>query len=424
MNAARPNRSYRAALFLDSRVGPVLCALLALWKPVRHALHSSRRDPPPFRKVLMVKFWGIGSLVLASPLLAELKRRYPGARIDLLTLRENEPILRLYPAISRRLTLDLGGGVVRFLRDTAALLLRVRHERYDLLLDLEFFTRFSAAFSFLARAERTHGFSSKGSARGRLHDVEFPFNAYCHVAANFLALLDGEPMKSPPALDPARTLLLPRLAAGEAARERAATALESHPAWRPDRPLVVVNPNSGDMALERRWPAEPAALLLSKLVERGDLNVALTGSPAEAAYVQSVAAASGVSQSLVDLSGHTSIEELIAILERAAVFVTSDSGPLHIACAAGTPTVALFGPETPILYGPLLSRAGQRHRVHYKGLACSPCMFVHDNKVLSCWFARAECMTQIRPADVLASVEDLLGVAAAPKRTSPAFADA
>ena len=81
---------------------------------------------------------------------------------------------------------------------------------------------------------------------------------------------------------------------------------------------------------------------------------------------------------------------------------------MHLAAAAGTSTVSLFGPETPTLYAPLRSRPAQRHAVHYLRLACSPCMFVHDNKVLSCWFAQARCMTGIRPADVLASVEDLL----------------
>lgn len=55
-----------------------------------------------------------------------------------------------------------------------------------------------------------------------------------------------------------------------------------------------------------------------------------------------------------------------------------------------------------------VSQLVKRHEVHYLRLACSPCMFVHDNKVLSCWFAQARCMTGIRPGDVLASVEALL----------------
>ena len=70
--------------------------------------------------------------------------------------------------------------------------------------------------------------------------------------------------------------------------------------------------------------------------------------------------------------------------------------------------MALFGPETPALYAPLSSTPGQRHIVHHQKLACSPCMFVHDNKVLSCWFAQARCMTGIEPRDVLASVDALL----------------
>ena len=81
---------------------------------------------------------------------------------------------------------------------------------------------------------------------------------------------------------------------------------------------------------------------------------------------------------------------------------------MHIAAAAGARTVALFGPETPTLYAPLRADRGQQHIVHYKKLACSPCMFVHDNKVLSCWFAQAKCMSGITPAEVLASVEALL----------------
>ena len=63
------------------------------------------------------------------------------------------------------------------------------------------------------------------------------------------------------------------------------------------------------------------------------------------------------------------------------------------------------------LYGPLRAVPGQRHAVHYLRLGCSPCMFVHDNKVLSCWFSKARCMTGIGSRDVLASVEKLLSAA-------------
>jgi len=403
MAHSRPaRRRYELALWIDRRVGPALCALVL----AARRLLRPRRDASsePVRKVLVLKFWGMGSIVLATPLLERLRARYPKARIDFVTLRENEALLSLLPGVDRIVPLDLSRGAPRFLIETVRTLRALRRERYDLLLDLEFFTRFSAIFSFLTRARRSHGFSAKGSWRGRLHDVELPFNAYCHVASNFETLLHGDPMVAARQQGPR----LPRLAAPEEAWRRCREKLAAEPGWRGARPLVAVNPNAGDMALERRWPLERSAELLGRLCRERDVDVVLIGAPGERTFVDSVAAASGAPESLLNLAGRIDVAELVALLEHADLLVTNDSGPMHIAAATGTPVVALFGPETPALYAPLRARDGQEHRVHYLGLACSPCMFVHDNKVLSCWFAQARCMTGIEATSVLASVDALL----------------
>jgi lipopolysaccharide heptosyltransferase II len=410
VRVSRPNRRYQIALFIDRWVGPPLCAALLAVRVLR-----GRRAPlpPPERvsRILVLKLWGMGSIVLATPLLRRLRERHPGARIDFVTLRENAAVLALIPEVDRAVTLDLSRGIARFLAGTLAALWRIRRERYDLLFDLEFFTRFSALFSHLAAPARSHGFSAKGKWRGRLHDVEVPFNGYHHVALNFLTLLRAEPMEPVDADELAGPDALPRLCAPESAWRACREKLSADPAWRDDAPLVVVNPNAGDMALERRWPAESSAELLRHLCARSRANVVAIGAPAERAYVESVLRASGAAARVVNAAGRIDIAELVALLGQAAVVVSNDSGPLHLAAAAGASTAALFGPETPILYGPLRSRPGQRHAVHYLELACSPCMFVHDNKVLSCWFAQARCMTGIRPAQVLASVDALLGEA-------------
>jgi ADP-heptose:LPS heptosyltransferase len=171
---------------------------------------------------------------------------------------------------------------------------------------------------------------------------------------------------------------------------------------------VVVNPNAGDMALERRWPTSHVTRFLTDFSARCGANLVLIGSAMEREYVESLVHGSGLVSRVVNLAGETDIGELVALLAHAVVVVTNDSGPMHIAAAVGTSTVALFGPETPALYTPLRSAPDQRHIVHHLKLACSPCMFVHDNKVLSCWFAQAKCMAGIEPADVVASVEALL----------------
>ena len=113
-------------------------------------------------------------------------------------------------------------------------------------------------------------------------------------------------------------------------------------------------------------------------------------------------------QSGVGIAGEISLEELIALLSLADVVVSNDSGPLHLAAAVGASTVSMFGPETPVLYGPLRSRPSQIHKVHYQRLPCSPCMNVHDNKMLSCWFVEAACMQYITAEDVLASTREIL----------------
>ncbi len=404
----RPSRRrYDASLLIDDWAGPLLCLLLLAWKRLRSAARAPA-PPEEVRRILLLKMWGIGSIVLASPLFERLRARYPNAKIDFVTLRENEAIVALYPDIDRVVTIDLGRGVGPFLLETLQVIRSLRRERYDLLLDLEFFTRFSAIFSFLVAPRWSHGFSAKGKWRGRLHDAEVPFNAYAHVTQNFLTLLAGDAM-SP--IDPAevgRADALPRLAVPPGSWQRCREKLEETSQWREGEGLVVINPNAGDMALERRWPTERFSELLTHLAGQLPVNLVVIGSRSERGRAEAVIDGAGLHDRVVNLAGKSDIAELVALLAHADVLVTNDSGPMHIAAAVGTSIVALFGPETPVLYGPLRAAPSQHHAVHYLGLRCSPCMFVHDNKVLSCWFSQAQCMTGIGVADVFASVETLL----------------
>ena len=223
------------------------------------ALVARRRIPAPalpalesVEKILVLKLWGMGSIVLAAPLLRELRRRHPGARIVFVTLAENAAILRRLPMIDESITLDLGRGIPRFLAQTVATLWRIRRERYDLLLDLEFFTRFSAIFSFLARPRCSYGFSSKGSMRGQLHDAEVPFNTYHHVILNFLSLLNGEPVEPLPDFDVHGPEVLPRIGAD------AATTASLAARWRGSRAGATAVRSSASIRTPARWRSSGA----------------------------------------------------------------------------------------------------------------------------------------------------------------------
>ncbi|MDB5102228.1 MAG: putative ADP-heptose--lipopolysaccharide heptosyltransferase, partial [Cyanobacteria bacterium RYN_339] len=76
-----------------------------------------------------------------------------------------------------------------------------------------------------------------------------------------------------------------------------------------------------------------------------------------------------------------------------------DTGPLHLACAVGTPTIAIFGPESPLLFGP----RGSQHRVISRGLACSPCLNIYNGRTVTCRFAVTRCVAEIGVDEVLAA---------------------
>ncbi|MCK7580898.1 MAG: glycosyltransferase family 9 protein [Chromatiales bacterium] len=153
------------------------------------------------------------------------------------------------------------------------------------------------------------------------------------------------------------------------------------PESRPATPFIAVNPNASTMALARRWPEENFVTLLDRLEQAG-----LPAGRADRSARRGHAASNGCAWARVgptgiaNLAGRLSLAELIPVLRRAALLVTNDSGPLHLAGAPGVPTVSFFGPETPALFGP----RGPRDIVLYRGIDCSPCISIYNAKTVRC----------------------------------------
>lgn len=381
----------------DKILGLLGCVAL---QPVRWLRRVTRPRRPPAggpARILLIKFWGIGSLQLLTPAVRVLRRDHPRARLALLTLSENEEFARGVDGFDEVVTLDVrtGSGLRGWLTifgRILGLVRRLRRERFDRVYDFEFFTRFSALVSLATGARETSGFAAPDVWRGRFHSRNVPFNRYWHVARNFRALAGGEDGREIVAddLSPFAPLAEHHARALERLREAGLAA---------ERPFVVLNPNAGQLSLERRWPASSFADLARRLAVEDGTPVVLVGAPAEAEYVHGIAREIGPLPRglLADLAGQLSIGELCALLSRAAALVTNDSGPMHLGAALGAPTIGLFGPETPVMYGPL----GPRASALWKPPSCSPCINVHDNKVFACIHGRPECLVNIQVDEVL-----------------------
>ena len=378
---------------VDKRLGRLVCALAQPLRLLRRAPSATLRPG----RILCIKFWGIGSLQMLTAAARHLRAEHPEARIALLTLAENADFARGLCVFDEITTFDVRSrrgplGWSTLLGRIARLVLELRRARYDAVYDFEFFTRFSALVTLASGARGTHGFAAPNVWRGGFHARTVPFNRYWHAARNFRALAGGEDGNE----------VLPRDLAPFAftvEHERAVDRELARAGLAPERPFVVLNPNAGALSLERRWPAGHFAELARALVHEDALPIVFVGAPSEAAYVASIVRAVGPAPRglLVDLSGRLAVGELAALLARAACVVTNDSGPMHVAAALGAPTIGLFGPETPVMYGPL----GDECVGLWKPPACSPCINVHDNKRATCVHGQPECLVGIGVDEVL-----------------------
>jgi heptosyltransferase-2 len=191
---------------------------------------------------------------------------------------------------------------------------------------------------------------------------------------------------------------VPRVPTGAEARERAARLLAP---GAQAGPLVALCP--GGSSEIKRWPEASFAGLAEALTAAG-LRVLVLGSEEDRRQVELVAAHARVAEPTVVVS--RDVTELAALLSLAAVTVTNDSGLMHLAAAAGSRIVAVFGPTSPALgFAPL----GEGHVVAGLDLGCSPCSY-HGNR--PCRLKRRVCMEDLTAAEVMGGVKSALGEAA------------
>jgi ADP-heptose:LPS heptosyltransferase len=383
----------KAKQHIDRLLGPAICSVLTVLGRLRWK--RAAPDPAPAR-YLVIKFWGMGSIILASSGIQELKKRYPGAHVTMLTLSRNFEIIRLLGIVDHVESLEVDRGLLVLAADVVRLMVHLWRRRVDIVIDLEFFTRFSAIVTWLIGAPVSGGFYDSAVWRGYLHTLEVPFNRRWHTRRNFENLIGHCAQLSLP-----EGLPLARPCIAAAARQAVAALLPAADSGK----LIVINPNAGELAYERRWPAGHVTQLVAMLAQLPRTQVALIGTRDEAAFVTQMHTAVGrlTDAATLNLAGALTLEMLCALLERADYLITNDSGPLHLALALGVRTVSFFGPETPAMYGP---PDDGRHVVFFKNLACSPCINVHNGKIVHCVRSSPECLETILPEEVRRALQE------------------
>ena len=373
------------------------------------ARFSQRGRPAPVlaaapRHLLVILLSEMGSVVLAGPLFATLRERYPGVTLHVLQLKKNQEVAALLGlarpehlhALDDSSALTLLGDIWRVCHTLRALPL-------DAVIDCELFSRISSLLSYLSGAPVRAGFTphtQEGLYRGSFINRAIPYNPYQHISKQFLSLADALQAPSAPRHKAAALRDLPANTALSVTFSPAELAgygrqLQTDFAVLSTRRLVLLYAGGG-LLPERAWPAAHYARVASGLCRAGHA-VGLIGLRDDAALARDLQAQAD-SPLCLDLTGYTrSIRELLMLFHQADLLITNDGGPGHFASLTPIRTMIFFGPETARLYGPL----GPRATVLESGIACSPCLSAYNHRQTFC-DGDNQCLKRIPPDPVLA----------------------
>jgi lipopolysaccharide heptosyltransferase I len=346
-----------------------------------------------FRRMLIIKPSAVGDVVHALPILPKLRARFPDAQIDWLVRPEIADLVRCHPALSNVVLFDRR-RFGRFGREWSAtsgllrLLFTVWRQRYDLVIDLHGQLR-SAMFCFASASRTRLGFSRvrEGARVAYTHLIPVP-TMDVHAVDRYLEIEDVLGLDSKP---PDFSIYLP-----PAAAPAAQALLDSSGIGR--EPFALLVP--GTIWQTKHWRPEGFAEVGRYLASRG-LRVVLGGTPQDRELSARIA---GQCPGACDLAGRTNLAEFTALVGRAAICVTNDSGSMHLAAALNRPVVSAFGPTSPLRTGPYR----RPEAVVRAGVECSPCYL---RKLSSCRHDH-QCMTLLTSDMLIDRIRHLLPLAA------------
>ena len=389
----------RTKLLLDRFIGRISCFLLI---PLVYGLglilkrdHSIRDDN--VRCIVVAKYFGLGSITQAGPMLRALKTRFPEARLVFISRRSSRNLLALMPDVDEPLLVD-DDGLYRLAVSNLALFTRLRRLKVDLFFDLEVFSAYGALVSLFSLARNRMGFfcSKVTDFKAWIYTHLMYYNfqmpvRFCYLQLARLAGVSPEaPADLIPFAIPPETVLSAEARLKELAPE-------------PGRGLIALNVNASDLSLARRWPAERFAQVAAHFAGLG-YQIILPGSPDERAYVQKtieLMTDDGLKSRVHNIAGSFPFEEVLEVLRRCDLFLTNDAGLMNLAFAQKVPTLGLYGPNTPTC---VHVDDGVNVAIH-KPVYCSPCLYHLSDPPCG---GSAYCLDKITVAEVISAMQSML----------------
>lgn len=308
---------------------------------------------------------------MATPLLSALKTRWPKTRVTVMILESLAPLFATDTRIDEILAFKKPQGFIKKMEATD-IIERVREGNYEMAILLT--NSFSSAWWFKRAGIKTLiGFGRRWLLS---HSLPFPPDYQKkHLVLSYLDLLKPLGIKSS---SPSLELMISR-----EEKENALAKVQS--LLGPGQLVIGLNPGAA-YGSAKCWPPASFRTLIQKLLQEPKISILVFGDQTQRALVQDITA--GFATRVVNLAGKTDLRELLAFISVCHLFITNDSGPMHIAAALQVPLLALFGSTSDLMTGPY--RTGE---VIHKRVSCSPCY-------LRTCPLDFRCMKEITPEEV------------------------
>ena len=387
-------------VLIDRTIGRILCYIL--FPIVRIVGLLLQRDHSiqmgNVNVIAVAKYYGMGSIVHAMPMLRALKRKYPEAELVFITRQANKLLFNNFPYPDEVLYINDESFLALFM-SSIRLFVRLIYYRLDLFFDLELFSAYGALVSLFSLARNRMGFlcglETDFKTLLYTHLIYFNFEMPLRICYLQLARLANIQVNA------SSDLVMPMIddAVRASARYKLNSIIPSSVATRKN--LLAINVNASVLLLERRWMLERFEAV-ARYFANQNYNILFVGSSEERSYVQRITdRMEDLSDRVHNVAGRFNLSEFLAVLQECLALLTADTGTMNFAYALKVPTVGLYGPCNAKQY----HIEGVRTCAISKQVYCSPC--VHR-------FARPPCrgnnvcMSLIEVDEVISALHDVL----------------
>src|SRR3989338_1452929 len=363
---------------IDRIVGTILCIPLSIFR-----IFNKKGKGKEIKKILVVRLWAVGETVLTLPMIHAIRKKYPKAKISVLTHKNNKDIFELVKDVD---------DVVKFRVNNF-----FKFRKYDVAIDTEPWLNISAILA-LWMSKWTIGFS--GRTRSLLYNEKVKYASREHSVINFLNL-----SKKIGAYYNPKHLI--NLNVPKKDKEFAERLMKKNKIQTPTE-IIGISPGVGEYAKSRIWPVERYAELCDGIIEKLGRKIIFVGSEKDSEVIRKIMNEMRHANFAFDFSGKTSLGQLVGLIEHCEVFISNDTGPMHFAAAQGIKTIGLFGPNLPQRFGPF----GEHNISIYHRVECSPCINVHLGRVPECKYLGTKdyqkCMKRISVEEVFDAVKKMM----------------